>query len=123
MQDQIPQQPVPQAPIGMQAVLPNSTEALILGIVSIPTCCCVGIIGLACGIIAIVLGDKALKLYRANPTAYTSSSYDNANAGKICGIVGTILSAMYVLFLIIYILFIGTMMTSVFSNMPWGEIK
>ena len=113
----------PQAPIGMQAVLPNATTALVLGIISIPTCCCFGIAGLVCGIIAIVLGNKAMKLYKSNPVAYNISSYHNANAGRICGIIGTILSSLYFLYLIIYLIFFGTLMAAGFSNMPWGDIQ
>ncbi len=124
MENQSQQQaPVPQAPIGMQPVLPYSTEALILGIVSIPTCCCFGLIGLACGIVAIVFGSKGIKLYKANPGVYTQTSYNNANAGMICGIIGTIMSSLYVLYAIVYLIIVGTMMSSVFSNINWGDIK
>ena len=116
------QQPIPQAPLGMQQTLPDATTALVLGIISIPTCCCAGIIGLVCGIIAIILGDKAMKIYKVNPSAYNISSFNNANAGKICGIIGVVLSSLYLVYLVIYIIFFGSLMTGVFSNMPWGDI-
>jgi M penetrans paralogue family 26 len=122
-QQQSEQPIIPQVPIGMQPALPNATAALVLGIISIPTCFCAGLIGLTAGIIAIVLGSKAIKLYRSNPSAYTISSYNNANAGKICGIIGTVLSALYLLYVAIYLLFVGTLMTSVFTAMPWGDVK
>jgi len=122
-QSQSGQPPVPQAPIGMQPALPNATAALVLGIISIPSCFCGGIIGLACGIIAIVLGNRAIKLYRSNPSSYNISSYNNANAGKICGIIGTVLAALYLLYLAIYLLFFGTLMTAAFATMPWGDIN
>jgi hypothetical protein len=117
-----PQQPVPQVPVG-QPVLPNSTAALVLGIISIPTCSCYGIPGLACGIIAIIFGSKAVKLYKVNPGVYTLSSYNNANAGKICGIIGVSLSALFVLYVIIIAVIWGTVMTSVFSGIPWDQVK
>ena len=113
----------PQAPIGMQPVLPNSTAALVLGIISIPTCFCFGIPGMVCGIIAILMGSKAIKLYKQSPGIYSISSYNNANAGKICGIVGVSLSSLYFLYIIIYFILMGTLITSVFSSMPWGEVK
>ena len=127
MENQSPSQPsVPVVPVtAKQVTLPNSTEVLMLGIISIPTCCCIGIFGLASGIIALVLGKKAIALYESNPEAYTSSSYDNAKAGYICGIIGTALSALYVMFLIIYIIalvFYGAFITSAFQNagaQPW----
>ena len=43
---------------GNQSV-PNATAVLVLGIVSIVTCFCYGIIGLACAIIALVLEESA----------------------------------------------------------------
>ena len=117
------QPPVSQTPIGMQPVLPNATAALVLGIISIPTCSCFGIIGLPCGIIAIILGDKAVKLYKANPGLYNPSSYSNANAGKICGIVGTVLSSLWIVYFVLYFIFLGTIMSSVFSSFPWDQAK
>lgn len=125
MENQNPSQPsVPVVPVTARKVtLPNSTEVLMLGIVSIPTCCCIGIFGLASGIIAIVLGKKAISLYESNPDLYTGSSYDNAKAGYICGIIGTALSGLYVVFLLIYVIafvFYGTLITTAFSGMqPW----
>ena len=60
--------------------LPNATTSLILGILSVVTCICYGVIGLPLGIIAFVLGNKALKVYHENPKDYKGSG--NANAGK-----------------------------------------
>ena len=40
--------------------LPNGTAVLVLGILSIVTCCCYGFIGLTFGIIAVVLANKDL---------------------------------------------------------------
>jgi uncharacterized protein YacL len=79
---------------GYQAPLPNATVILVLGIASIVTCCCSCIPGIICGIIAFVLANSASKLYHANPTAYTESSYKNVNAGKICAIIGLIFSVL-----------------------------
>ncbi len=77
--------------------LPNGTAILILGILSIITCCCYGI-GLILGIIALVLAKKDLVLYAANPELY--SDYKNVNTGKILAIIGVVLSAIYLLFVI-----------------------
>ncbi len=117
--EQSQQPPIPQTPIGMQPQLPNATAALVLGIISIPTCFCAGIVGLVCGIIAISLGSKAVKLYKANSGVYNQSSFNNANAGRICGIIGTILSALYLIFYIIYVLILGM----AFSAIPWEHMK
>ena len=73
--------------------LPNATAVLILGIFSILTCCCWGVLGLVLGIIALVLAKKDLALYNADPQLY--SNYSNLNTGRILAIVGIVLSAIY----------------------------
>ncbi len=104
-------------PFGQQQI-PNSTAVLVLGIISIVGCFCYGIIGLILGIIALVLSGKANALYQANPGTYSEASLKNLKAGKICAIIGTCLSALYFIFLVIYIAFFATVLTA----MPWGNI-
>lgn len=87
--------------------LPNAIAVLILGVISIISACCYGIVGLICGIIAIVLGNKDMRLYRSNPQAYTLSSYNNMQAGRICGIIGLILSVLIMIFFIYVISVVG----------------
>lgn len=72
--------------------LPNATAVLILGILSIITCCCYGIFGLVLGIVALVLANKDMKLYQENPEVYLN--YQNLSIGKILSIIGIILSAI-----------------------------
>ncbi|OIP49075.1 MAG: hypothetical protein COZ75_12535 [Flavobacteriaceae bacterium CG_4_8_14_3_um_filter_34_10] len=85
--------------------LPNSTLILVFGIISIVTCCCYGIIGLVFGIIAIVLANKATKVYLQSPELY--SGYTNVKTGKILAIIGVILNAIYLIIVIFYIATIG----------------
>ena len=85
--------------------LPNATISLILGILSVVTCICYGVIGLPLGIIAFVLGNKALKVYHENPKDYKGSG--NANAGKALGIVGIILNLIFIIFIILAFYKIG----------------
>lgn len=81
-----------------QRTLPNSTAVLVLGILSIPFCCCFnGIGGLVLGIIAIVLYGKANTMYLQDTGAFTEKSYKNLNAGRICAIIGIVLSALSIL--------------------------
>lgn len=103
---------------GGQIPLPNSTAVLVLGIISIALCWCYGIVALTCGIIAIVLGNKAMALYKNNPSAYTLSSFNNTKGGKICAIIGISLGALYLIFIIIYIVILGT----AFSMLPWQNM-
>lgn len=76
--------------------LPNSNAVLILGILSILTCCCWGIIGLILGIVALVLAKKDIALYIENPELY--AGYGNINTGRILAIIGIILSSIYFIF-------------------------
>lgn len=73
--------------------LPNATTSLVLGIFSILTCICYGVIGLPLGIVAFVLGNKALKEFKEAPENYKGSG--NASAGKILGIVGIIVNLIF----------------------------
>ena len=99
--------------------LPNSTAVLVLGILSIVVCWCYGLIGIVLGIIALVMSGKAKKEYNDNFGKYSEQSYKNMNAGKICAIIGTCLSSLYLIFIIVYLLIIGTVATGL---IPWREI-
>ena len=93
--------------------LPNSTLVLVLGILSIVTCFCYGIIGLILGVIALIFAKKDTALYNSNPELYTG--FENLKTGKICAIIGTILSSLYLTLIVIYIFFLGVML-------PWPEV-
>jgi len=100
------QQPPPFGQFGGgfgQQNLPNATASLVLGILAIPACCFYGIFGLIFGIIAWILGAGDMKKYQLNPGLYTESSYKNAKAGKICGMIATILSALFIVMVILII--------------------
>ena len=78
--------------------LPNATAVLILGILSIITCCCYGIFSVILGTIGIVLANKDAKLYAENPTNYTN--YNNVKIGKTLNIIGIVLGVIYLLIII-----------------------
>ncbi len=77
--------------------LPNGTTSLVLGILSISMCYCWFPTGLILAIIGLSMGNKAVSMYNANPGIYSDVSYKNANAGKICSIIGIILGALTLL--------------------------
>jgi len=81
---------------------PNSVAVLVLGILSIVGCWCYGILGLILGIIALILAASGQKQYLENPEKYSKSSYANLKAGKICAIIGTIISSLFIIFIILY---------------------
>ena len=85
--------------------LPNATAALVLGIISILTCCCYGVFGLALGIVGLVLTHKDLILYNQFPERF--DNYKNLNTGKILCIIGIIINAISLLYFIWIIKMIG----------------
>ena len=105
--------------------VPNSQGILILGIFSLVTSfCCggIGVVGLVLGIIAVSMSSKATQIYEQNPEAYTESSYKNINAGKICGIIGICLNGLMIVVGIIYLVFIGAGLATLFSTFPWENL-
>lgn len=85
--------------------LPNSTLILVFGILSILTCCCYGVLGLIFGILAVVMAKRAKEIYIAEPELY--KGYNNVKTGKILGIIGIILSAVYLILIIVMIAMYG----------------
>jgi len=86
--------------------LPNATAVLVLGILSIVVC-------FITGIIALVLANRDIALYNANPGTYSASSLSNIKTGRICAIVGI---SLQLVGLIIYIIFIVAMFSAVATN-------
>jgi len=87
------------------AQLPNATATLVLGILSIVVC-------FICGIIALVISNRDVALYRANPESYAPGSYNNIRAGRICAIIGIALQfvgiIVYILFIVLAITYAGS---------------
>lgn len=99
-----------------QQPTPNSTAVLVLGILSIVMCWCYGVASIIMGIVALVLAGSGERAYRANPEAYTLSSYKNLKAGKICAIIGLCLTGVAVVCIILYIILVGSLAFS-FMNL------
>ncbi|KQM37788.1 CCC motif membrane protein [Chryseobacterium sp. Leaf201] len=90
----------------MNQKLPNATGVLILGIVSLVTCCCYGIVGLIAAIIGLVLANKDMATYNKNPGQY--DNYGNLKTGRILCIIGIVLNILSVIYYIYIISAIGT---------------
>jgi hypothetical protein len=85
--------------------LPNATATLVLGILSIVIC-------FICGIIALVISNKDIALYKANPELYSVASYNNIKAGRICALIGIILQVLGIIVYIILIAFFFSVASS-----------
>lgn len=85
--------------------LPNSTLILVFGILSIIGCCCYGVAGVIFGIIALVMSNRAIEIYNANPELYTG--YQNVKTGKILAIIGLVLSGLSIIGTIISLIMFG----------------
>jgi hypothetical protein len=103
---------------GFQPPLPNSSAILVIGILSIVLCCCFGIIGIILAIIALIMAGKANNLFMQNPEYFSVTSFNNMKAGKICAIIGLIMSIMVLIYFLISYIFLG--ITG--SGMPWDVV-
>lgn len=77
--------------------LPNATAVLVLGICSIVFGCF--LVGFICAIIGLAMSKKPMTMYAQNPQLYMN--YGALNAGRILSIIGVILGAISVLWLLV----------------------
>lgn len=89
--------------------LPNSVAVLILGICSILFGCF--LIGLVLGIIGIVLSGKGRRLYRDEPEVY--EGYGLLNAGYIMSIIGVVISSLWIIYFVIYVVIMGGLLMGI----------
>lgn len=87
--------------------VPNSTGIMVLGILSLVFnfCCCIPFLSTILSIITILMAGSAEREYRNNPGMYSESSYSNIKTGKICAVIGIVLSLI-----VIVLYFMGTSM-------------
>ncbi|MEJ6777208.1 MAG: CCC motif membrane protein [Crocinitomicaceae bacterium] len=91
--------------------LPNATAVLVLGIMSIVGCLFYGVVGLICGVIALILHKRNKEVYATNPLKY-AASWENARAGYVCAIIGVSISALYfIYFMIVFFIAIAVVST------------
>ena len=96
----------------------KAITSMVLGILSIITRIGYGIIGIPCGIIAIVFAKKARLAVQAGTAP--ASSLGMATAGRVCGWIGLILSSIYflIIFTIILIAVFGAAAATAAGNGP-----
>ncbi|WP_296148786.1 CCC motif membrane protein [uncultured Flavobacterium sp.] len=78
--------------------LPNASAVLVLGILSIITCCCYGVLSIILGAVGIYLANKDTALYNLNPSLYTN--FNNVRTGKILSIIGIVLGVLFLAYMV-----------------------
>ncbi len=113
--------PLTETPPEVKIQLPNATAVLVMGIISIVSFCCLaaGILGITLGILAVVMGHKAIQEYYKNPEKFTEVSFKNAKAGKVCGIIGLSLGGLWLIGVLIYLSIVGWVIGAIFTSLPW----
>lgn len=84
-------------PIPIKTVAPNAAASLFLGIASVLFQCF--FLGMILGIVGLVLSNRGLKTCRMDPMAYKGQEV--LVAGKALSIIGIVISAFWVLYLIL----------------------
>ena len=85
--------------------LPNATAVLVLGILSIITCWCYGVIGIVLAVVALFLAKKDSSLYKESPERF--DNYQNLNIGRVLAIIGLVLSVLFLAFMVWIISVVG----------------
>ena len=98
---------MPVAPGGNVPGQGVSIASMVCGILSIVFCWCYGIVGIILGIVALVMYSGAKNQTGGNPNGM-------AKAGFICGIIGSILSVIYLIYFIVVMLF--------WEELLWGAL-
>lgn len=111
----------------MRNKLSADPAALIMGILSITLlvfgCCCGFItpVTLTLGIIGLVMAQKSLREFEANPENYDFKSRNNVFIGKVLSIIGIVLSALLLIAMVIYFIFVGKMITDENFMKEWRQ--
>lgn len=79
---------------------PLAVTAMVLGIISLIGIAICAVLGVALGIVAIVMGIKAKADIEMDPYRYTGMGF--AKAGIITGIIGIVISALYIIVIVLF---------------------
>lgn len=100
----------PNVPVVKQEA-PNSSSALILGILSLLM---PGFVGFVLSIVGICVSNAGLRKYKESPDMYFG--YGNLNSGRIMSIIALIYHILVIVFCVVIIVLI---FTAGFSLWPW----
>jgi hypothetical protein len=94
----------------------RGTLILVLGIVSVVMFSFCGLIGLPLGIMALVMGRRDLK--KMSQGEMDPAGEGNTRAGMICGIIGTVLNAIWTVGCGMYVVFEIALVSMIVSSTP-----
>lgn len=87
--------------------LSEAKSAQIMGILSVVLLCCFGgVVTIVLGYLGMSKGKSAIQEYESNPGKYTLRSYNQAKSGKLFGTIGLVLSILYIIALVIYLILV-----------------
>jgi hypothetical protein len=96
-----PPPPPPGFPLPQQKTSGFAIASLVLGIASIVACMCYGVPSLICGILALVFHANAMRDINSGSAAPDSAGM--ARAGRICGIIGLVLSVGFWIVVLVWV--------------------
>ncbi|MFC7356318.1 hypothetical protein ACFQO1_01355 [Jejudonia soesokkakensis] len=107
------------------------TTLWIIALVCVLLGCCCGIVSalpaLIVSIISLVMANKNIKLFQANPGEFLAHSYSSVKTGKIMSIINIVLSSIiflgYMLYFLIYGAFIWTALATGLTNGAFNEFS
>lgn len=100
----------------MKQNLPNAAATLVLGICSIVFGCVY--LGLILGIVGLAISGSSVRAYRTNPEQW--EGFGMLNAGRIMSIIGIVITSLWIVWVVIVMLFVGT--AASMSAFPWDSL-
>jgi len=110
-----------------QSKLPADPISLVLGIISVVIvllgCCCgfLVVVSFGLAIAGLVIANKSLREYNHAPENYSYQSKSNVTSGKIVSIIGLVLSGLYLLIVLGYLLFYGKLLNDVLKDTYYNK--
>jgi tRNA-binding EMAP/Myf-like protein len=96
-----------QSDVNVEVDLSEAKNAQIMGILSVVLLCCFGgLVTIVLGYLGMSKGKKAISEYESNKGKYTLKSYNQAKSGKLFGTIGLVLSILYLIGLLIYLILV-----------------
>jgi hypothetical protein len=108
--------------------LPGDPLALTLGIIGLvlffTLCWCYGVISiitLVISVAALIVANKSIAQYHADPERYSYNTFKSVQNAKIIGIIGIVISGLVTLILLILLLFFGSIFFAIMDG-NWDKL-